>query len=128
MKNRLSFLITYYVYVNWIDDWFEWRNKMQKEAIHQLIVKLTLNKNWLNDPMIVNQVKYLGDQLSCTRRSPINYNQIQGINVYYLDGYEKMYTSLKSCCEGEKLFKGTIQKYILSDSPIADGRYFCVIR
>ena len=73
MKNRLSFLITYYVYVNWIDDWFEWRNKMQKEAIHQLIVKLTLNKNWLNDPMIVNEVKYLGDQLSCTRRSPINY-------------------------------------------------------
>lgn len=68
---------------------------MQKEAIHQLIVKLTLNKDWLNDPVIVNQVKLLGDQLSCTRRSPINYNQIQGIIVYYLDGSKKVYTSLK---------------------------------
>jgi hypothetical protein len=101
---------------------------MQKEAIHQLIVKLTLNKDWLNDPVTVNQVKFLGDQLSCTRRSPINYDQIQGIIVYYLDGSEKVYTSLKRCCEGEKLFKGTIQKYILSDSPIADGRYFRIIQ
>lgn len=101
---------------------------MQKEDIHQLIVKLTLNKNWLNDPKIVKQVKVLGEQLSCTRRSPINYNEIEGILVYYLDGTKKFYTSLRSCCEGESLFKGTIQKYILSDSPIADGRYFRVIR
>lgn len=97
---------------------------MKNKIAHKAIVKLTENKNWTDDPTIVEQVQHLSRSLSNNRRVPINYKNIQGIIVRYPNGVEKKYSSLKSCSINERVNIGSIQRYIRMNIPRSDGRCF----
>lgn len=97
---------------------------MKNRDAHIAIVKLTENECWADNPAIVEQVQRLSKCLSNNRRSPINYREIQGIIVSYPNGMEKKYSSLESCSLNEEVYIGSIQRYIRTNVPRADGRRF----
>lgn len=96
---------------------------MDRKDIHQQIIKLTKDEDWVKCSNTVAYVQQLSEMLTPQR---IDYSKVR-VAVKNLDGSEKVYSSIEKCVQYENLSKETIQRSIRRKTQVSDGRKFYII-
>lgn len=100
---------------------------MQDRKNYYRILKLTAEAEWLNDPLIVEEVQNLGKNIADGNSLPINYKNSNGIKVIDNNDVVREYDSIESCVKNEQLCRSTISRHIRKQSQSKDGRKFIVL-